>query len=133
MFLYDIRKPNWCQFSTRYEYCDLFKCFLGNYSCAVFCGNIETKTNNCMFHINSSHYQQVTPWALKDTLIWVKENFKNPEIYITENGMGDADGSQDDMQRLNYYKVYKFIIIRYAFNYKYNISGLHWGSSRCES
>lgn len=36
---------------------------------------------------------------------WIKENYNNPELIITENGYSDRDGKLDDMDRINYLQV----------------------------
>lgn len=51
---------------------------------------------------------EVYPQALTETLVWLKENYGNPVIYVTENGAAFADPSTveggwlDDPLRLNY-------------------------------
>lgn len=49
--------------------------------------------------------KQVTPFSTRKVLKWIKENYGNPEIIITENGYSDKDGSVDDIDRINYLKV----------------------------
>ncbi|XP_052193357.1 beta-glucosidase 12-like [Diospyros lotus] len=48
------------------------------------------------------------PWGLRDLLIYTKEHYKNPVIYITENGMGDYNNQTvnegiKDPQRIDFY------------------------------
>ena len=47
------------------------------------------------------------PWGLRKLLSWIKRNFQDPDIYITENGVSehDYDGLDDEI-RVNYYKNY---------------------------
>lgn len=47
----------------------------------------------------------VTPWGLKNVLVWIKDRYNNPEVIITENGFADSDGELRDCGRVNYYNV----------------------------
>lgn len=44
------------------------------------------------------------PWGFRKLLNWVKKEFNNPLLYITENGFADL-GELDDEGRIHYYKV----------------------------
>jgi len=52
---------------------------------------------------------EVYPQGLTDTLVWVKERYGNPPVYITENGAAFADppkvrgATLDDPKRVAYY------------------------------
>jgi len=39
-------------------------------------------------------------------LNWAANEYGNPDIYITENGLSDRQGNTDDLQRIYYYKHY---------------------------
>lgn len=43
--------------------------------------------------------------GLRKLLNWIKEEYNNPEILITENGYSDGGGT-DDTNRKNYYQKY---------------------------
>ncbi|XP_019410207.1 PREDICTED: lactase-phlorizin hydrolase [Crocodylus porosus] len=46
-------------------------------------------------------------WGLRRLLNWIKEEYENPPIYITENGVGiKATPDVDDTNRIFYYKTY---------------------------
>ncbi|RZC33947.1 Glyco hydro 1 domain containing protein [Asbolus verrucosus] len=47
----------------------------------------------------------VAPWGLRKLVNWVSSTYKNPEIFITENGFSDKGGLEDD-GRVNYYREY---------------------------
>lgn len=47
---------------------------------------------------------QVVPWGLRKMLVWIKEHYGDIEIIITENGVSDTGGT-DDQARIEYYKV----------------------------
>ncbi|KAE9543770.1 hypothetical protein AGLY_002000 [Aphis glycines] len=53
----------------------------------------------------------VAPWlipvsdGLRQLLIWLKDEYGNPPLIITENGYGD-NGQLDDLDRINYMKGY---------------------------
>uniref|UniRef100_A0A8C6XYL9 Lactase n=1 Tax=Naja naja TaxID=35670 RepID=A0A8C6XYL9_NAJNA len=47
------------------------------------------------------------PWGLRRLLNWIKEEYGNPPIYITENGIGiKAKPDVDDIRRIFYYKTH---------------------------
>jgi len=50
-------------------------------------------------------FNKVTPWGLRKLLKWVKDNYGNHEIYITESGRGDFGGVLD-LSRAKYFNLY---------------------------
>ncbi|KAF2903160.1 hypothetical protein ILUMI_03030 [Ignelater luminosus] len=51
----------------------------------------------------SFSYFRSVPWGLRKALNYIKHNYGNPEILITENGFPDAE-SFNDQGRIRYYK-----------------------------
>jgi len=49
---------------------------------------------------------KVAPWALTDTLRWIKKTYHNPEILITECGYADTTGTLDDYPRIDFLRKY---------------------------
>nr|XP_028600757.1 lactase-phlorizin hydrolase [Podarcis muralis] len=50
---------------------------------------------------------RAVPWGLRRLLNWIKEEYSNPPIYITENGVGlKAKSDVDDTSRIFYYKTH---------------------------
>ncbi|KAJ8963366.1 hypothetical protein NQ318_018839 [Aromia moschata] len=49
---------------------------------------------------------QVVPWSIRKLLNWLKENYNDPEIIITENGYSDDGSSLDDDGRISYHQRY---------------------------
>lgn len=47
----------------------------------------------------------MVPWGIGKLLKWIKKNYDNPEIIITENGYSDYDGTLEDNKRINYIQV----------------------------
>jgi len=47
---------------------------------------------------------QTAPVGLKKLLVWIKNEYDNPPMFITENGFGD-NGQLDDLDRISYIKV----------------------------
>ncbi|XP_010210648.1 PREDICTED: lactase-phlorizin hydrolase [Tinamus guttatus] len=46
-------------------------------------------------------------WGMRRLLNWIKEEYGNPPIYVTENGVGiKTDSDVDDNARIFYYKTY---------------------------
>lgn len=52
-----------------------------------------------------NEWLSVVPWGFRKALNWVKNQYNNPVIYITENGYSD-DQEHDDNDRINYYQAY---------------------------
>lgn len=51
--------------------------------------------------------QKVVAWGLRRLLNWIKEEYGDPEIYITENGVAtEAQTTWDDSARVFFYKAY---------------------------
>ncbi|XP_042283296.1 lactase-phlorizin hydrolase-like [Thunnus maccoyii] len=51
--------------------------------------------------------QRAVAWGLRRLLNWVKEEYGDPEIYITENGVAtNTETTVDDTDRIFYYKTY---------------------------
>uniref|UniRef100_A0A8C9RRJ8 beta-glucosidase n=1 Tax=Scleropages formosus TaxID=113540 RepID=A0A8C9RRJ8_SCLFO len=71
----------------------------------VFC--INTYTSEIVHHVTTMKGLRVVPWGLRRLLNWIKEEYGNPEIYITENGMStDSKTTVDDTDRVFFYKTY---------------------------
>ncbi|KAJ8315740.1 hypothetical protein KUTeg_007890 [Tegillarca granosa] len=52
-----------------------------------------------------SNWLRVNPWGLRKLLRWIKERYRDPVVYVTENGVSD-DGEMDDVSRQTYYTRY---------------------------
>ncbi|XP_064801136.1 lactase/phlorizin hydrolase-like isoform X1 [Oncorhynchus masou masou] len=51
--------------------------------------------------------QRAVAWGLRRLLNWIKEEYGDPEIYVTENGVPTASKTTvDDTDRIFYYKTY---------------------------
>ncbi|XP_037646094.1 lactase-phlorizin hydrolase-like [Sebastes umbrosus] len=51
--------------------------------------------------------QRAVAWGLRRLLNWIKEEYGDPEIYISENGVAtDIETTVDDIDRVFYYKTY---------------------------
>lgn len=56
---------------------------------------------------SAADWLYVVPWGLRKTLEWIKENYDNPEVIITENGYADKhDAPLRDCERVKYYNLY---------------------------
>lgn len=58
---------------------------------------------------SSASWLRVVPWGFKKLLIWIKEKYDNPLIYITENGFADK-GELKDTRRINYHAVHLYFL-----------------------
>ncbi|GCC31093.1 hypothetical protein chiPu_0009549 [Chiloscyllium punctatum] len=56
---------------------------------------------------SGSFWLKVTPWGFRRILNWIKKEFNNPPIYLTENGVSEhGDKGLNDTWRINYHKSY---------------------------
>lgn len=46
----------------------------------------------------------MVPWGFGKLLLWIKDHYDNPPLYVTENGFSDS-GELHDVGRINYYQV----------------------------
>lgn len=56
-----------------------------------------------MFDVKNSLFK-VVPDGFLQTLKWIKEEYDDPEIMVTENGFSDYGGTED-LERINYLQV----------------------------
>ncbi|CAH1173792.1 unnamed protein product [Phaedon cochleariae] len=54
----------------------------------------------------SSDWFNVVPWGLRKLLNWLKNQYGDEEIIITENGYADTDATLEDDRRVGYYQGY---------------------------
>uniref|UniRef100_A0A452H608 Lactase n=1 Tax=Gopherus agassizii TaxID=38772 RepID=A0A452H608_9SAUR len=56
---------------------------------------------------SGSFWLKVTPFGFRKILRWIKEEYDNPPIYVTENGISECgDLGLTDTWRIHYYKSY---------------------------
>lgn len=55
---------------------------------------------------SGSDWLRVVPWGMRKLLKWIKDNYGDPEVFITENGMSDRNATLDDQHRIFYYRNY---------------------------
>ncbi|CAN2389019.1 Lactase-phlorizin [Pristimantis euphronides] len=55
---------------------------------------------------SGSIWLKVTPFGFRRILNWIKEEFNNPPIYVTENGISERGTNLNDKWREHYYKHY---------------------------
>lgn len=48
---------------------------------------------------------QVVPKGMYNLLMWIKKNYNNPPIIVTENGVSDK-GGLEDYPRVDYFNLY---------------------------
>ena len=59
-----------------------------------------------VFYSSGSSWLFNTPELMRDILVWIKNEYNNPPLYITENGFSDKTGQINDADRIDYYKYY---------------------------
>nr|ATP16791.1 multidomain GH1 [Lyrodus pedicellatus] len=55
---------------------------------------------------SGSSWLYVVPWGIRHLLNFIKDNYGDPEIYITENGVSDNNGTLEDDHRVEFYRSY---------------------------
>ncbi|XP_071833513.1 cytosolic beta-glucosidase-like [Apostichopus japonicus] len=56
---------------------------------------------------STSSWLRPVPWGLRGLLNWVKNEYNNPDIFITENGVSTAlDSGTEDEERVTFYRAY---------------------------
>lgn len=65
-------------------------------------------------------YLQSNPKGLADLLRIIKRKYSNPPVYITENGVADANGTDDNL-RINYLFSYMREMLTAIKNDKCNV------------
>uniref|UniRef100_A0A0S7EFJ7 beta-glucosidase n=1 Tax=Chrysomela populi TaxID=154003 RepID=A0A0S7EFJ7_CHRPP len=64
----------------------------------VFKDDPKWKVASCGFNI--------VPWGIRKMLKWCKDNYNNPPIFITENGVCDNGTSLIDFERIQFFQDY---------------------------
>ena len=49
---------------------------------------------------------KIVPWGMRKLLVFIKENYNNPPLYVTENGCSDSGETLHDEQRVKFYTNY---------------------------
>lgn len=55
---------------------------------------------------SGSSWLAVMPQGMRKILNWIKNEYNNPPVIVTENGFSDNLGNLDDLQRIYYLKHY---------------------------
>lgn len=55
---------------------------------------------------SGSYWLRVTPFGIRRIVNWIRKEYGDVPIYITENGVSDKNGTLADTCRVNYYKRY---------------------------
>lgn len=61
--------------------------------------------NHVHFSLSPSWLYEV-PWGLRKLLNFIRTEYSDPEIIVTENGVADHTGSLDDQFRIKYHTSY---------------------------
>ncbi len=58
----------------------------------------------------------VTPWTLRSILNWIKDEYDNPPVLVSENGVSDRNGSLEDTFRVDFIKNYTNFMLQGKFS-----------------
>ena len=73
----------------------------------------------------STSWMYVVPEGLYDLLIWIRDKYKNPKVFITENGFPDLSGL-NDVGRINYVKHHLSSVSRAIKNECHIVGYTYW-------
>ncbi|XP_017782710.1 PREDICTED: myrosinase 1-like [Nicrophorus vespilloides] len=67
---------------------------------------------------------KLVPWGLRKLLVWVKNEYENIEVIITENGYAGLEKeTTEDLDRIEYYNLYLKEVLKAIHVDKCNITG----------
>ena len=73
-----------------------------------------------------SFWLKIVPWGLRKLLGWIKNEFNNIEVIITENGVSDKGGLEDNI-RVEYFRGYINEVLKAVKKDQCNVTGyLAW-------
>ncbi|KAK2637125.1 hypothetical protein Ddye_031917 [Dipteronia dyeriana] len=88
-----------------------------SYTTDSFANLTQTRNGVLIGSPAASNWLHVYPRGLRDLVIYVKENYKNPTIYITENGVDEFNNSTlpleealKDPMRIDYYRSHLWFL-----------------------
>lgn len=55
---------------------------------------------------SGSSWLFVTPFGMRRIVNWIKHQYGDVAIYVTENGVSDRTGDLQDYHRVNFYRMY---------------------------
>lgn len=64
----------------------------------------------------------MVPEGFRSLLVWLKNEYNNPEMMITENGYSDR-GTLNDQDRILYYKQYLSALLEAMYEDDVNVTG----------
>ena len=69
--------------------------------------NLTIKEIKRFCHYRSgSSWLKVTPFGMRKILNWLKNEYNNTPVYVTENGISDKNGTLRDYHRIHYFRLY---------------------------
>ncbi|XP_073981967.1 myrosinase 1-like [Rhodnius prolixus] len=71
------------------------------------------------------HWLKVVPEGLRSALNWIRKRYKNPPVYITENGYGDIveEDGLNDVKRIQYLSTYLKAVLDAVIKDECNVKG----------
>ncbi|XP_063932914.1 myrosinase 1-like isoform X2 [Zophobas morio] len=72
---------------------------------------------------SGSAWLKVVPYGIRDMCKWIKKNYNNPSIIITENGYSDPKLILHDFNRTIFYKEYLKYLLQAVYDDRVDIQG----------
>ncbi|KAL3857463.1 hypothetical protein ACJMK2_012133 [Sinanodonta woodiana] len=76
--------------------------------------DLDISFDDC-WNTTESSWLRINPWGIRSLLIWIRDRYGNPPLYITENGVSD-DGTLHDTRRNYYYQGYINEVLKGSFS-----------------
>ncbi|KAK3091544.1 hypothetical protein FSP39_020649 [Pinctada imbricata] len=87
-------------------------------------GDVDVKlSHDPKWKTSGSTWLFVTPWGFREVLNWIKREYNNVRVYITENGITDNNGTLNDVFRVRYYREYIHNLLRAVRDDGCNVQG----------
>ena len=68
---------------------------------------------------SGSFWLKVTPFGIRKILNWLKKEYGDIPVYVTENGVSDKNGTLRDYHRIHFYRGYINELLKGGHQYTY--------------
>lgn len=70
------------------------------------CPSVHNKKVSLTVNRSGSNWLRVTPFGMRKILNWLKKEYNNVPVYVTENGVSDRNATLRDYHRIHFYRTY---------------------------
>ncbi len=69
-----------------------------------FSDNEVNMTSSPHWPLSGDGFRRFAPWGLREILKWIKNEYDNPPVFVTENGFADTNVSLSDTWRIDFFE-----------------------------